>query len=350
MSRFNPEMLELARESRGLTQSALSDHSGVDQGNISKYERFSRNLLIRTGETGRCTAIPPTLLLRIDEVRGLGNRCLHNRKRQSMPVGELRTIQARVNIIRMHAATLLSGADIATDNRMVRKDIGDGESPEDIARYIRATWDLPLGPIKNLVRSIERAGGIVFRCTFGTKKLDAVSQWCQGLPPMMFVNAENPGDRARWTLAQLGHIVMHRIPSEDAEREADLFASEFLMPSRDILADLNHFNITRAAMLKPYWKVSMAALAMKANRLGKISDWQKTDFFRELSYEGMRTKEPDTVPVESPTVIKDLIELHMNQLGYSISDLANLLTLEENELRSLYLGDSENHMGLRVVS
>ena len=352
MSRFNPEMLELARESRGLTQSALSDHSGVDQGNISKYERgfleISSSALEKLAAALR---YPLPFFFRIDEVRGLGNRCLHNRKRQSMPVGELRTIQARVNIIRMHAATLLSGADIVTDNRMVRKDIGDGESPEDIARYIRATWDLPLGPIKNLVRSIERAGGIVFRCTFGTKKLDAVSQWCQGLPPMMFVNAETPGDRARWTLAhELGHIVMHRIPSEDAEREADLFASEFLMPSRDILADLNHFNITRAAMLKPYWKVSMAALAMKANRLGKISDWQKTDFFRELSYEGMRTKEPDTVPVESPTVIKDLIELHMNQLGYSISDLANLLTLEENELRSLCLGDSENHMGLRVVS
>jgi hypothetical protein len=94
----------------------------------------------------------------------------------------------------------------------------------------------------------------------------------------------------------------------------------------------------------------MAALAMQANRLGKISDWQKADFFRKLSHEEMRTKEPDTVPVEEPTVMKDLIDLHLNQLAYSITDLANLTTLEENETRSLYLSDSGNHMGLHVVS
>jgi Zn-dependent peptidase ImmA (M78 family)/DNA-binding XRE family transcriptional regulator len=352
MNKVNSEMLELARDSRGMTQSALGELSGVDQGNISKYERgileVSESALEKLSAALR---YPPSFFYRFDEVSGIGSGCFYHRKKQSLPVTEQRIIQARANILRLQAAILLRGAEIDRDNRIVRRDINDGETAEDIARYVRATWDLPLGPIRNLVRAIERAGGIVFRCHFGTRKLDAVSQWSRGLPPMLFVNAEASNDRARWSLAhELGHIIMHRIPSQDAEREADLFASEFLMPSRDVAADLNHFNLTRAAMLKPYWRVSMAALVMKAHSLEKITDRQKTGFFMEMSKAGMRTKEPDTVPPETPTLMKDLIAMHLDALGYSVAQLASLLHLEEDEFNTLYLSDTDNWMGLRVLS
>jgi Zn-dependent peptidase ImmA (M78 family)/transcriptional regulator with XRE-family HTH domain len=350
MDRVNPEMLELARDSRGLTQSALASLSGVDQGNISKYERGLLDISDTALEKiAAALRYPRSFFYRFDEVRGIGSGCFYHRRKQSLPVTELRVIQARANILRLQAAILLRGAEIDHDNRIVRRDIGDGETAEDIARYVRATWESPLGPIRNLVRVIERAGGIVFRCHFGTNRLDAVSQWSRDLPPIMFVNADAPNDRARWSLAhELGHIIMHRIPSDDAEREADRFASEFLLPAREIAADLNHFNLTRAAMLKPYWGVSMAALVMKAHTLEKISDWQKTNLFRQLSQANMRTKEPDTVAAEKPTVMTDLINLHCNELGYSVQQLAALLHLEEDEFKSLYLSDTDNWMGLRV--
>lgn len=352
MNRVNPEMLALARESRGLTQPTLSEMSSVDQGNISKYERGLLDVSATAiEELAGALRYPVHFFYRDEEIRGLNSGCFYHRERQSLPVSELRVIEAKANILRIHAAILLRGADIDHDNRIVRRDINDGETAQDIARYIRAIWGLPIGPVKNLVRAIERAGGIVFRCHFGTRKIDAVSQWCQGLPPMLFVNAEAPGDRARWTLShELGHIVMHRIPTPDAEREADLFASEFLMPARDIAADLDHFSLARAATLKLHWKVSMAAITMQAHRLEKISDRQKADLFKKLSVANMRTKEPDTIPIEQPTVMSDLINLHLNELGCSVADLARLLALEEEEFRSLYLENSDNRMGLRVVS
>ena len=351
MHRVNPEMLKLARESRELTQKALADLSGVDQGNISKYERSILDVSDSAiDKLARALRYPVHFFMQVDEVRGIGSGCFYHRKRQSMPVSELEVIQAKVNILRMQATRLIEGVDVDHDNRIHRLDINDGETAEGIARLVRAAWDLPLGPIRNLVRAIERAGAVVYRCSFGTKKLDAISQWCRGLPPMLFVNSDVPGDRARWNLAhELGHIIMHRIPSENGEREADQFASEFLMPARDIAADLNDFNLQRAAMLKPYWKVSMQALVMKAHDLQKISDWQKTKFFKQFGMEKMRTVEPDTVPIEMPTVLRDIIDVYLNQLGYSVPELAQLVALQEDEFRRIYLAENSEWSGLRVV-
>jgi Zn-dependent peptidase ImmA (M78 family) len=142
---------------------------------------------------------------------------------------------------------------------------------------------------------------------------------------------------------------MHRIPSENSEREADQFASEFLMPAREIVADLNYFTLQRAASLKPYWKVSMAALIMRAHSLDKITDSQKTSLFKQLAAANYRTKEPDTVPIEKPTVIMDIINTYLDQMDYTVGDLAHLVALEEDEFRYIYLGENSDHHGLRVI-
>lgn len=351
MDRFNPDMLELARESRGYTQKALSELSGVDQGNISKYERGNLSISEAAMEKlALALRYPLSFFARTDEVRGIGSGCFYHRKRQSMPLGELKSIQAKVNVLRMQVARLLKGAEVECDNRIARLDIGDGETPEQIARLVRAIWDLPVGPVRNLVSAIEMAGGIVFRCSFGTTKLDAISQWCRGMPPLLFVNADIPGDRARWTLAhELGHLIMHRIPSPDSEREADLFASEFLMPARDIMADLNGMSLHRAAALKPYWRVSMAALIMRAHAVGKLTDSQKAQLFKQLSASGYRTKEPDTVPVETPTVVRGIVGMYITTLDHTTPDLARLVDLEEEEFASLYLAGDADRRGFRVV-
>ena len=351
MNLFNPEMLGLARESRELTQKALADLSGVDQGNISKYERGILDISDPAGEKlARALHYPVHFFHQVDEVRGIGSGCFYHRKRQTMPVTELRVIQAKANILRMQAAKLLQRVEIEHDNRIARLDINDGETAEGIARLVRATWELPLGPIKNLVGAFERAGGIVYRCSFGTKKLDAISQWCRNMPPLIFVNSEVPGDRLRWSMAhELGHVIMHRIPSENSEREADQFASEFLLPAREIIADLNYFNLQRAATLKVYWRVSMAALIMRAHSLEKITDSQKTSLFKQLSAANYRTKEPDTVPIEKPTLLTDIIDTYINKMDYSVGDLAHLLALEEDEFRYIYMGENSDRNGLRVV-
>ncbi len=41
-------------------------------------------------------------------------------------------------------------------------------------------------------------------------------------------------------------------------------------------------------------------------------------------------------PAEAATVLPDLIEAHMRQLGYSLADLAGMLHLQADELGTLY--------------
>src|SRR5262249_10300310 len=160
----------------------------------------------------------------------------------------------------------------------------------------RHLWGLPLGPVRSVVGEIERAGGIIFRCGFNTMKVDAISQWppdAPELPPVFFVNEDIPGDRMRWTLAhELGHIVMHHLPTDDPEGEADRFASEFLMPGREIVAELNPFSLHRAAALKPYWKISMAALVRRAHDLKCISNRKYEYLNTQLAKLGYKKCEP----------------------------------------------------------
>ena len=68
------------------------------------------------------------------------------------------------------------------------------------------------------------------------------------------------------------------------EGEADRFAAEFLMPEREIRSDLRPpLTIARLAALKPYWKVSMAALARRAWNVGTIDQNRYRRLFTELS-------------------------------------------------------------------
>ena len=199
MNNVNPEMLELARDSRGLTQAALADaETGINQGHISRYERGQSNILPDNLEkVARATSYPISFFYQSDPIRGLTGGCFYHRKRQSMPIQELKVIQSHINVIRIQVSKILQGAEIVTDNRFVRLDISEEGTPTHSPGLFAHHGSSPIGPIKNLTNAIENAGGIVFRCSFRTNKLDAVSQWAPGLPPLFFVNAEftdRPGE------------------------------------------------------------------------------------------------------------------------------------------------------------
>ncbi len=63
------------------------------------------------------------------------------------------------------------------------------------------------------------------------------------MPPLFFINVTIPADRVRFSLAhEIGHIVVHQLPTDDMEREADRFAAEFLMPESAVRPDLTMFH------------------------------------------------------------------------------------------------------------
>lgn len=333
------EMLTLARESRGLSQSQLALAVDISQGNISRYESGMLNVSDEHLEKiADVLDYPKTFFFRHEKRYSFGSSCTYHRKRQSLPAIEQRTLLAKLNVLRMRLSWLLASVDIESENKFQHFDIDEFKGDvERIAQLMRNAWKLPPGPIQNLVQAIEDSGGIVVRYPFGTNKLDAISQWIVGTPPIFLINADSPGDRIRFTLAhEIGHVVMHNVPTENMEGEADRFAAEFLMPARDISVDLNSVSLPSLARLKPYWKQSMAALIKRAFDLGKITKRQYRSLFEQMSRLGYRLGEPIPIPLEMPTMFSDIINVHIKELGYSQLDLSRLLEVSEEEFKAEY--------------
>ncbi len=362
MERFNRHMMGLARDSRGLTQSDLAKALGVQQGTVSKYEGgfsippadFIEDLARTLGyletfffEPGRPYGMPP----------------FHYRKRKKLSVKSLSKIVAEMNIRRLHVSTLLRSYEVKKNAFIPEIDrdeyLGKSRAPfslEELARQMREVWNVSSGPIPNMMELIEETGGIIIPCDFETDLIDAVSQRVDGLPVLFFVNMHASADRIRLTLAhELGHMLLHTTSvksEEEMEDEADEFAGAFLLPASEVKPQLRQFNLRQLANMKSYWKVSMAAIAVRASRLNLVSPYQSKMFWIEMSKLGYRKREPHEPEREVPSLLKRMISFHSRELGYSLQEIASLFHLPEAEFQLMYgetnlLSGARSH--LRVV-
>lgn len=356
MHDFNREMLILARESRGLTQTNLARQASFSQGEISKFEN---GLRLPTEEQVRRLALHlkyPEPFFYLNEVmRDFGSGCVYHRKRKTAPETKLRQLLALANLRRIQVRQLLNSVTPNTEFQFEMMDIDEFDGPADVARALRAVWKVPPGPVQNVIRLIESAGGIVVMADFGTDKVDALSQWIPGMPPLFLVNTRIPIDRLRFTLMhEVGHIVMHRFPTETMEKEADAFAAEFLMPEREIKPQLRNLSLVRLAALKPYWRVSMAALLYRAGEVDAITPRIRTYLWMQMGKHGYRTHEPVSIAPEEPCTLKELIDLHKTELGYTTQEIEHLMHLEASHNFARYLspesaGKRFSQAGIRIV-
>ena len=345
-----PGMLVLAREARGMTQADVarafsegpSTAEPASQGYVSKAEAGRIRV---AGE--RLTAYAAALrylpeLLALDEsALGAGVGLVHHRRRASLAAGDLRRTHAVLNLTRIQLQSLLRASGKDLPHRFPEIKVDDFDTPEDAAREVRESWGLGPGPVACLVGAIEGAGGLVVRRHLAGRELDAVSQRMAFGNPLFLLNYGTPADRERYTLAhEVGHVVMHRMPSDEQERQADQFASEFLMPARDMLSSLKGgLDLSRLIELKADWRVSMAAIARRAHTLGAISDWQYRQLNVELSTLGYRTAEPTTIASEQAAGVGQLVQEFRSSRGLTIAELASITGLHEHEFTDLYLSD-----------
>ena len=271
-------------------------------------------------------------------VRWAGSGCMNHRKRRSLRVGDYRQLLARVNILRLSLQRLMRGIEIQAEDQFFRLDIEEYGNPARVAEQVRNAWNLPRGPVPHLTKAIEAAGWIVLKCDFGTPRLDAFSQWPPGMPPLFFVNVSAPPDRCRWTLAhEIGHIIMHVVPTPNLEREADEFAAELLMPRRDIASDLGRpFSLQKAAALKARWRVAMSAVIRRAKDLWKITPSRYTTLMTQMGKLGYRKHEPVPLEPEEPSVVRGMLGVHLSLHGYSIEELGRVAMLSPDDLLRLF--------------
>lgn len=338
---FNPEMLVLAREARQLSQSELAKQASLSQAEVSRYENGTR---VPSDEhidlLANALGFLRTHFFQWDRPYGLGSNGLYHRKQRTLSVKELNRLIAQINLFRFFAQRLLRSVDIEfyeTIPQFTPEDFnGDIEA---IAENVRASWKLPAGPIHDLVGVLENAGCIIHRINFGNRKIDALAQWNPPSPPIILVNSEAPGDRLRFTLAhELGHLVMHDYPkTNDIEKEADQFASAFLMPKRDIISDLQGMTLQQLSQLKPYWRVSMAALIRRAYDLQTITERQYRSFNTKLNQYGYHFNESISIAQEQPTLLQEMIDAHLQELHYTLQDISEFAHIGVKEFEEVYM-------------
>lgn len=350
---FRPELVSLRRRMLGLGQVQLAERAGIAQGTLSKLEQGLRPATDEVIEKlGVALDCPVSFFCRQERVYG-APLSAHPMFRKRAAVGQkvIDRLIAEINVRIGHVRTLLESADIAPELPFPHYDLDDfSGDPAQIARNVRRAWYMPAGPVSNLVEYAERAGCIVAYCEMADASVDGVSYRVPGLPPLIFLNKGQPGDRQRFSLAhEIGHLVMHDYPTPNMEEEANQFASELLMPAEDIGPYLSNLTLDKAAYMKPFWKVSMAALVVRAKALNRIDSAKSQWLWRQISSRGYRLQEPpalDFAP-EQPSVMKGLISNLTVTLGYSEADLVNVLSLHFEELAKLY--ELRPQSGLRLV-
>jgi len=353
---FNRGLLRVARQRKQLAQGEAAQRLGVTQVTLSRYES---GVTVPAEDFVRRAAavfeLPVSFFYQPDAAFG-SPVSVHPmwRKKHDVTAKELDGIVAELNIRAIHIRRMLEAVEFTPQADIPRLDPDEyGGDVERIAALVRAHWLIPRGPLDNLTETVERAGAVVIHSYLGGSAVSGVTVSAPGLPPMVALNREQPADRMRFTLAhELGHLVMHRFPGPDMEREANAFASALLMPAADMKAALSgRIDLRRFAALKPEWRVSMQGLLYRAETLGYVSKSEAGWLWRQFGASRMRLAEPPELdfPHETPGVIGRMVRLHLDTFGHSKAEFASLLHVHENQLSEYYHLDSTSaNRGLRL--
>ncbi len=339
----NGEMLRLARQRKGLRQKEAAHRLGIEQPLLSRMENglaeVTDDFVV---SAGAIYELPKSFFYLNDPVLG-APVSVHTmwRRKADVTAKEMDMVVAELNLRAMHLRRFLEGVEIANSADIPRLDIDDYENPEEIAEIVRAHWKVPSGPVKDLTALIERAGAIVCHSDMSGASISGATFSAPGVPPLILLNSEQPADRMRYSLAhELGHLVMHRFPSSDMEREANEFAASLLMPASDIQPYFKGRRIDLAllAAMKPEWRVAMQALLMRARSLECLTKNQAQYLWKQISARRLRLREPPELdfPKEVPTVVSTVVQIHLESLGYSASELAQLLHVYQDDLIAMY--------------
>lgn len=336
MNRVNPEMLSLAREVRGWTQTDLATRIGVDQSQISRYERGVTS--IPSAELHRLAealSFPVDFFFQEGKRHGASTGEILHRRRQSVSASKLREIDALSDIYWLAVKELIKDIDAITPYDIpTYRTLEFNGDVEQIAQQVRADWEMPAGPVDHVIRRLEEASCFIFVNDFETNEIDETVQWIRPSPPIIVINSRSPGDRLRFSLAHaLGHLVMHQgmIPTDEMEDEADQFASAFLMPEDDIRSDLEIVTIEHMLQKKRKWKVSMQALIHRARDIGSISERRYRSLFQMLSRAGYRKQEPFPIEPERPSKVRELINFYKDAHDVGTNDVIRDVHLRKED-------------------
>ncbi len=320
-NRFFGERLELARTFRGLSQSALGNEVSASNALISYYENGKQtnppaDLVEAWGEA---LGFEPDFFFEPIQDLFRDEECSF-RHRRTAPEYLKRRARAFGTLVGevvgyLKAKLELPAFDVPTVKETSAKSI------EDVARHCRSHWGLGLDtPITHMGRVVENAGIPIVKTLASTEKVDAFSR--RGHTPVVILNTfkESP---SRWIFDmahELGHFVCHTMTltgSVETEREADAFASAFLLPARAFSREFKSapFSWEHMFQLKARWQVSLAAIVYRAYSLELIDAQTYRRAFKYLSARQWRKREPQEPEAQKPELLRESLAALHQELG-----------------------------------
>lgn len=339
MSEINPKQITFARVRRRLNKAQLAKELGVTSRSLQNYETGASapdaELLARMA---KLLKFPQQFFFIDEDMPEIKEHAVSFRKLSKMTDA-------------MKACAFAAGAIAFQVNQWVedrfslpQADLPDLSdlNPEAAAATLRRAWGLGNAPIPNMVHLLESKGIRVFSLAEETREVDAFCTWYEG-KPFVFLNTIKSAERSRFDAAhELGHLVRDIYSMQhgqshgpEMEREADAFASAFLMPKESVAANQPPaYTVKYLMKLKHYWGVSLAALAYRFNSLGLISEWNYRSLCIEIAKSGYRTKEPEPMERETSQLLTKVLEiLHSRKQGRR--EIAESLCLSVDEINAL---------------
>ena len=220
-----------------------------------------------------------------------------------------------------------------------------------IAALAREKIGLSKTSNKNLLFLLEKSGIFVFEKEIG-QSIDAYSIWTNDHRAYIILGTlKKSAVRRNFDLAhELGHLLLHykvefttRNTAEYKllEKEADTFASEFLLPDNEFIKDFTKItkksNPDAYIELKQKWLVSLQAIAIKAFKLKLIEYQQYRYFYMSINKKGYKEKEPldDVILINRPSKVKSILQLLFEKNILSVSTLIDDLQINKRFLTKL---------------
>lgn len=318
---FSGHRLRIARGFAGLTQAALGEKVAVSHQFIGYLETGAKlPTEILVAALAEACGFESTFFFgpTLNEFRD--EEC-HFRRRQTTPVSVRTRVLAHGTLFGQ-LIDHIDGLITLPKTRVPEQRADDREAIERAAEECRQAWGLGRDvPIKSVTRALENAGVVVTRFEGSAEKVDAFSR--AGRRNIVVLNTDKGSpSRSRFDLShECGHLVMHGglETDTDLEKQADQFASAFLMPRAGFVREFprsSKIDWPSMFRLKARWKVSLAALVRRAYDLRLIDAMQYQRGYKYIASKGWLKGEPEEFEAETPEIVP-LAVAALEQKGHS---------------------------------
>jgi Zn-dependent peptidase ImmA (M78 family)/DNA-binding XRE family transcriptional regulator len=358
---FSYKRLCLARQRRRLTAKALAEATGVSYVTISRLENGEN---VPEDETVAKLAQAldyPIKFFFQDDPESIDVNAVSFRSLSKMSAKE-RDAAVAAGIIGLEIAAWIEERFTLPQPDLL--DLSYETDPETAAKALRQHWGIGEKPIGNMIHLLEAKGVRVFSLSENTVSVDAYSFWRDDKPYIFLNNFKTPEHSVMDAAHELGHLVLHKHGgtqpntglSRPAEREANQFASAFLMPLNDLKARVpRQVTVANILKAKERWRVAAIALAYRLHAIGHLSEWQYKSACIELGRRGFRAGEPNGIERETSAIWhKVLTQLWAERT--TKEEIAEGLNIPLDEFESLIWGltgslpqSDHKHSALHIV-